>query len=445
MPEADVIDNAAVMQALKDVSTAVTSMRADIDALKTPKGRTEADVIDLERIERENAAAGAAQDVLDKARRARGNAKKLIEDLKAARGERPIAGRILRPGRGAPMNHLTGEPLTDEQITARADYRKHFMGWLRSGNGNDIITTAPKAAMQTQIGEKGGFLVPFEMENAVIQLGGLYSAMRSLADVRTIAQGNSIKQPANIQGATFGWTGELATRTETATDDISMLEWFLMECYAQPKVTNILLQDAAFDVESWLNDGISREFAEGEGVAFISGSGTNQPRGIQSYTTVANASWAWNKIGYIVTGVAAALTDSTHNGFDALIDTVTALHRRYLPGAAWLSNRTVQSVLRKVKDTTGQYIWQQSLTADQPSTILGYPSETDDNMPSEGANNFPLMFGDYAQAYRIVDKAGMQMLRDEVTDKGRTIFYTTKRTGGGVKNFEAVKFVKCST
>lgn len=435
------IDNAAVMAAIEKVNTAVVAMRGEIDTLKKP------DVVVDEKIDRINKDVGDAQAVLDKARRARVAAQETLDRIRAGRGDRPApSGRVQRNGAVTRiLNHLTGKPLAQDEIDARIEYRDKFLAWTRDANPADIIRLAPKAAMQTQIAEKGGFLVPFEMESAVIQLGGLYSAMRQLCDSRPINQGNSLKQPANLQGSTFGWTGELATRTETETDNIGMLEWHLMEAFALPKVTNILLQDAAFDVESWLTEGISREMAEGEGVAFISGSGTNQPRGLHSYTKVANGSWAWGSIGFIASGVAATITDSTHNGYDAMIDMITGLHRRYLPGATFLMNRTTQAVIRKVKDLNGNYMWAPPVTAGQPSTILGYPSETDDNMPSEGANTYPIQFGDHKQAYRIVDKPGMAMLRDEVTDKGRTIFYTTKRVGGGVKNFEAIKLLKCST
>jgi HK97 family phage major capsid protein len=447
--------------AMMAVQKGVTEMRAEIDGMKKLRGRTSTDVVTREKINRINASVGSAQDVLDRARRARANAQKVLsriqgarrdggnsnaqaalQRIRAARAERRPAAGIHVPGRRELVNHLTGEPLTSDQASARAEYKKRFLAWTRSGNGAEIARLAPQAAMQTQISEKGGFLVPVEMEMAVIQLGGLYSAMRQLCDVRPINQGNSLKQPANVGGASFGWTGELATRTETTADDLAMLEWHLMECYAMPKVTNTLLADAAFDVESWLNEGITREFAEGEAAAFISGGGTNAPRGLHSYTMIADASWAWGSFGYLTSGVAAALTDSTHNGVDALIDVITALHRRYLPNAKWLMNRTTQATIRKIKDTTGQYLWQPPITADQPAQLLGYPCETDDNMPSIGANTYPIQFGDHQQAYRIVDKPGMSMLRDEVTDKGRTIFYTTKRVGGGAKNFEAMKFVK---
>lgn len=464
--------------ALAGVNTAVTSMRAEIDVLKKPVGRTGLDVVQREKINRINASAGRAQDVLDRARRASANAKSALariqakraagpsalDRIRAARAERPsgAGGRATAAGalnsrqprisrvlpcdwfaRG--LNQFNGKPLTGEQIQAREEYADKFFGWARTGKGDvDLGHLAPKAAyMQTQDDAKGGFFVTDEMESSIITLSTNYSAVRGLVDVRTITR-PSLKQPANMQGATAGWVGETASRTETNNDDAAMLQWFLMEQYAMPKISNILLQDADIDMDAWLNDGLSRAFATNEGTAWITGNGTNAPHGFLSYTMVANASWAWGKFGYLVSGVAAALTDGTHNGVDALIDVISGTKRPYLPNATWLMNRLTQSVVRKLKDTTGQYIWQQSISLDQPSTLLGYPVETDDNMPDIGANAYPIAFGDWRQAYRIVERAGTAMLRDEYTEKGFTKYYTTRRVGGGAKNFEALKFVKIS-
>lgn len=466
MPD-EVIDNAAVMKALTDVSTAVTSMRADIDALKKPQGRTEHDVIDRDRIKRKNAAAGTAQDVLDNARRASSAANATLERIRAARAERrPAAsrvvpglpaGRVQRVARARPqalpldwfergLNHLTAEPLTGEQLSARGKYADHFFALMRKGDQDaELRALAPQAGyMQTQDDAKGGFLVPDELERQIIRLSVLFSAMRGLVDVRTVLR-SSLKQPVNLQGADAGWIGETEPRTETLTDDIGMLEWFAQTIFAQPKTTQELLDDADFDVEGWLNDGVARAIAIKEGDAWFNGDGVKKPRGILQYTVIADASWVWGKLGYYASGVAAALTDGTHNGVDILINMSAGLKREYLPNATWVMNRATAAVIRQIKDTTGQYIWQQPITAGQPSVLLGYPLETDDNAPSIGANTFPISFGDFQQAYRIIDRLGVTMMRDEITEKGFVKFYTRKRTGGGVKNFEALKLLKIAT
>ena len=198
------------------------------------------------------------------------------------------------------------------------------------------------------------------------------------------------------------------------------------------------------DDGAWLADEVSIVFAEKEGTAFISGTGINQPRGLLSYDTVADASWTWGSIGYIASGVAAALNDATHNGTDALIDLVYALKEQYRVGATWLMNGKTAATIRKLKmigDVEG-YLWQPSTIAGTPDQLLGYPVTIDDNMPDIGANTCPIAFGNFMRAYLIVDRVGIRVLRDPFTNKPYVMFYTTKRVGGGVQNYQAVKLLK---
>lgn len=169
----------------------------------------------------------------------------------------------------------------------------------------------------------------------------------------------------------------------------------------------------------------------------------NRPRGILAYNTVANASYAWGKIGYTASGVGAALTDATHNGVDALIDLVYGLKQGYRRNARFLMNRSLQATIRKLKSKTEElYLWQPPVQAGQPATLLGYPISDDDNMPDIAAGAFPLAFGDFRRGYLIVDRFGIRVLRDPFTNKPYVHFYTTKRVGGGVQNFEAIKLLK---
>lgn len=187
-------------------------------------------------------------------------------------------------------------------------------------------------------------------------------------------------------------------------------------------------------------------FAEKEGLAFFSGDGVNSPRGISSYTMIADASYAWGKVGFKTSGVAAALSDSTHNGADAITDLVYALKQGYRTNGRFLMNRTTQAAVRKLKSKTEElYLWQPSIQAGQPPTLLGYPVVDDDNVSDIGANAFPIWFGDFKRAYLIVDRAGIRVLRDPYTNKPYVHFYTTKRVGGGIQNFEALKALKIST
>ena len=162
---------------------------------------------------------------------------------------------------------------------------------------------------------------------------------------------------------------------------------------------------------------------------------------------VADASYAWGKVGYTVSGVAAALNDSTHAGDAALADLVYAIKQGYRGNARFLMNRKTQAAVRKFTSlgTEKLPLWQPSLQLGQPATLMGYPITDDDNVDDIGANKFPIWFGDFKRAYLIVDRAGIRVLRDPYTNKPYVGFYTTKRVGGGIQNFEAIKALKCST
>jgi len=197
------------------------------------------------------------------------------------------------------------------------------------------------------------------------------------------------------------------------------------------------------DLAAWLASEVGITFAEQEGAAFISGNGVRRPRGLLTYPTVANASYDWGSIGYVVTGAAAAF--ATSNPADAMIDLYYALKAGYRNGATWLTSDAVMATIRKFKDGQGNYLWAPPTGVDMPATILGKPVATDDNMPALGANAFPVAFGDFRRAYLILDRVGIRVLRDPYTSKPNVKFYTTKRVGGGLANFEAVKLLKCST
>jgi HK97 family phage major capsid protein len=215
-----------------------------------------------------------------------------------------------------------------------------------------------------------------------------------------------------------------------------------MELYANPATTQTLLDDAFVDIGQWLADEVSITFAEQEGLAFINGTGVKKPRGILGYTTVADANYAWGKIGYLGTGGAAFAADPA--GLDKLISMVYALKQGYRTNASFLANRTTIGVIRQMKDSQGHYQWQPSSQIGEPPTLLGYPIVDDDNMDDLGANKYPVAFADFKRAYVIVDRIGTRVLRDPFSNKPYVSFYTTKRVGGGVQNFEAIKLLKCA-
>ena len=201
--------------------------------------------------------------------------------------------------------------------------------------------------------------------------------------------------------------------------------------------------DAFVNAEAWLSDEVSISFTEGEAAAFITGTGIKSPRGILSYTNVANSSYTWGNIGYTASGAAGAFAAS--NPSDNLVDLIHTLKRGYRNGASFLMNDLTLSSIRKFKDGQGIYLWTPGLQEGVSSTLLGYGVEIDDNMPDVAANTYSIAFANFSRAYQIVDRAGVAVLRDPYTRKGWVKFYTTKRVGGGVKNFEAIKLMKFAT
>jgi HK97 family phage major capsid protein len=326
----------------------------------------------------------------------------------------------------------------DKDVVAHA---KAFNAWFRKGADAGLRELEVQARLTTQSDPDGGFVVPSEMEAGIDRVLGTMSAMRSLATVRQIGAA-TYKKLVNVGGVTSGWVGENGSRSEGGTPALKALDFPAMELYAQPGATQTMLDDASFNVEAWLADEVSIEFAEQEGEAFISGNGVARPRGILGYDTVANASYSWGKLGFIKTGGASGFAAS--NPSDALIDLIHSLKRGYRQNGAFLMNDLTVAAVRKFKDSNGNYLWQPSLQAGEPSSLMGYRVETDDNMPDLGSNTFPIAFGDFRRGYVVVDRVGIRVLRDPFTSKPNVLFYTTKRVGGGVQNFEAIKLLKCA-
>ena len=296
----------------------------------------------------------------------------------------------------------------------------------------------------------GGYTVSHEMEDGIDRIVGSFGAMRSLARVQSISD-NEYRRLRGLGGSTSGWVGEEDSRPETSTPTLQMLRFPTHELYANPAATQTLLEDGQVDIAAWLAEEVGIEFAEEESEAFITGNGNNRPRGIiGGYTPVANSSFGNSSqgFGYIATGVSGAFgaggTTSTGQS-DEILDMIYALNRAYRQNGTFIMNDLTQAEVRKFKDADGHYIWQPSLQAGEPSQLLGYAVEVDDFMPDVGADSFSIAFGDWARAYLIIDRRGVAVLRDPFTNKPYVHFYTTKRVGGGIQNFEAAKLLKFGT
>ena len=267
------------------------------------------------------------------------------------------------------------------------------------------------------------------------------SPIRAIAGVRQISA-SVYKRPITVTGPETGWVGETTARTETDSQIIAELSYPTAELYAMPAATSAFLDDAAVDVGQWIADEVNAAFAQQESTAFVTGNGTNKPKGFLN-DVVADGSWVWSKLGYLVTGVSGDLPASDKS--DILVDLVYALKAGYRQNASWVMNRKTQAKLRKLKDDAGNYIWQPAATADGKASLMGFPLTESEDMPDVAANSLSIAFGDFKRGYLVVDRQGVNVLRDPYSAKPYVLFYTTKRVGGGVQNFEAIKLLKFGT
>ena len=210
-----------------------------------------------------------------------------------------------------------------------------------------------------------------------------------------------------------------------------------------PAATSTLLDDSAINIDEWLAQEVETAFAEQESAAFINGDGINKPSGFLTAPTVDEAIWSWGNLGYVPTGADGTLAPT--DGSDVLIDTIYALKAGYRQNANFVMNRKTQAELRKLKDADGNYLWQAPAGAGQKAMLMGFPLVEAEDMPDIASNSLSIAFGDFRRGYLVVDRLGVRVLRDPYSAKPYVLFYTTKRVGGGVQDFDAIKLVKFGT
>lgn len=337
------------------------------------------------------------------------------------------------------------------------EYRKTFDDYVRGKfGGNDrpgeMKAACAKAfeAKALTVGEdaSAGFTVLPTIEQTMTEIAVLVSPVRSVANVTMIST-DRVRFPINKRGTNFGWGGETDARTATANSQIAETEIPVHEAWAMPGATQSFLDDTYIDAENWIANEIALSFAQGEGQAFISGSGVKKPQGFLAYPVVADGSWSWGSVGYVPSGTSGAFTGPAAGpplvqGADVFADVVAALKYQYRQNARFAANRRTVAQMRKLKDLYANYLWAPGLQAGQPASFYGYPLVEFEDMPDLAANSLSIAFADFRQFYRIVDRVGIRTLRDPFTNKPFVMFYTTKRVGGGIDNFEAGKLLKFS-
>lgn len=338
------------------------------------------------------------------------------------------------------MDNGQSRVILDEK---QGEYKNAFMNYIKKGDELDrSLLTKDMSVIADQ---QGGYLVPPDMSDRIITRQFDTTPMRQLATVMSISS-DAVEMLRDTSEPDAQWVSELGTRSDTDQGTIGRIRIPVHELFAQPKATQKLLDDSMLNVEEWLINRIASKFARRENAAFVSGDGVGQPRGFLSYTTAAtsDASRSWGVLEHVATGADGAFNST--NGADALITLMNKLKAGYLSKASWLMPRSVVDAIRKFKESgTGAYIWQPSLQAGMPATILGYPVVLADDMPAIASGSLSAAFGNFAEGYTIVDRIGLQTLRDPYTAAPFVKFRASKRVGGDVVNFEAIKLLKFAT
>ena len=298
-----------------------------------------------------------------------------------------------------------------------------------------------KKDLSTVIMEDGGIAVRPEWEAEMIEIVNEISDMRQICGV--IESGTAEKKIlVNRGGAVAAWTTELAERNKTATAQLEERSLVANELYALNFITETMKEDAVFDILSWMTEEATEAIARAEGLAIISGDGVKKPKGILSQTLVADASWAWGSLGFLSTGASGAFAGSGL-GADILFDAIHALPKKYRARADWVLNRLTLAAIRKLKDGDGNYVFKDSLTQQGfLSQLLGYPITEAEDMPDIAANAYAIAFGDFQRGYKIIDRIGMSVKRDDITEPQYDKVYMRRRVGGDVADYQAIKLIK---
>ena len=319
--------------------------------------------------------------------------------------------------------------LLDSELRESADenYKNAFKDYLTKGNENGLNNLQAKSLSSISDPE-GGYLIRPKQAANIVKIIEDVSIFRNLASVETIST-DSLDILEDVDKLTSGWTAETAPRSETNTPKLSKKRIQVHEMYAQPHATQKLIDDSVIDIEKWLTEKLATSFAEIENDSFINGDGASKPRGILSYQD----GKSFGNIEQIKTENVDA---------DSIIKLYFALKEQYLAKSSFLMNRYSLEKIRLLKNKeSDQYIWTPGLGIGVPDTLLGSPVYTSSSFPAAEKAKFIMAFANFKLAYKIVDRAGIRVLRDPFTNKPFVKFYATKRVGGDVVNSDAIKLM----
>ncbi|MCB1395229.1 MAG: phage major capsid protein [Rhodobacter sp.] len=336
----------------------------------------------------------------------------------------------------------TARPVLAQADAGEGLHLKAFDAYLRSGDDDGLRGLVLESkGLNTAVNSEGGYLVD-PQTSARIQ-GVLYASasIRAIASVVQVEAG-SFDVLVDHGDVGSGWATESSSITETGSAAIDRISVKLHELSAMPKASQRLLEDSAFDVEGWLAERIALKFARAEAAAFISGDGVDKPRGFLDHTIVADGTEVWGELGYVPTGAAGDFNAT--NPADAIVDLVYALEAGYRANASFVMNSKTAGAVRKMKDVDGRFLWSDGLAAGEPARLMGYPVLIAEDMPDIAADAHAIAFGDFHAGYTVAERPDLRVLRDPFSAKPHVLFYATKRVGGDVTDFNAIKLLKFS-
>ena len=324
-------------------------------------------------------------------------------------------------------------------VETGAPHQKAFNAYLRSGEDDGLRGLELEGkSLSTAVNSDGGYLVDPATSETVKSVLNATASIRSIASVVNV-EATSYDVLVDHTDVGTGWATESGTLAESDTPSIDRITIPLHELSALPKASQRLLDDSAFDIEGWLAGRIADKFARAEAAAFINGDGVDKPKGFLTHTTVDNDVWTWGNLGYVPTGVDGGVTA------EAIIDAVYALGAEYRANATFVMNSKTAGVVRKLKDNDGRFLWSDGLAAGQPATLMGYPVLIAEDMPDAATGADAIAFGDFGAGYTVAERPDLRVLRDPFSAKPHVLFYATKRVGGDVSDFAAIKLLKFAT
>jgi len=317
----------------------------------------------------------------------------------------------------------------EPDVDAYKAYKKAFPGFLRRAENLNVATNPDhEKALSAGIDPDGGYTVTPMMSNKIITRLFEGDPIRQLAASESITTG-VLEWMVDWNQAGAGWEGETVAEDETDTPEWKKKRIPVHVMYAKPQASQTLLEDSGVNIESWLAKHVSNRFMRLEGASFVSGNGTGTPRGFLTYANGAN----YGQIEQVNMQAAAALTA---DGFIAL---KYSLVEDYLSRGTFVMNRTTVRDAMYLKDGEGRYIWKPGFQDDAQSSIVGLSVRMATTMPAVAAGALSVALADWMEAYMVVDRLGITIQRDPFTKKPMIEFYTRKRVGGDVVNYQAIK------